>query len=172
MKPLLLLLASLFLASCGFESRLVASPTADGKFWVVEKPLRYRHPKTNELHEVPRGFATDLASVPRLFWSAFPPCGNYTPAAVVHDYLYWEQPAGMTREAADKILLTAMEESDVKWTTRQAIYRAVRVGGQSAWDGNNRLKRSGESRRVPENLMNFAPDLTWEQLERRIPSAR
>ena len=38
--------------------------------------------------EIPNGFITDFASVPRLFWNIFPPIGNYRNAAIVHDYLY------------------------------------------------------------------------------------
>ena len=37
--------------------------------------------------EVPAGFECDGASVPKAFWSRFPPFGKYLPAAVVHDLL-------------------------------------------------------------------------------------
>lgn len=37
--------------------------------------------------EVPDGFVTDGASVPRALWWLFPPTGRYFLAAVVHDYL-------------------------------------------------------------------------------------
>lgn len=82
--PLLLLLIA---TGCALKTPLSATVTADGKYWVVNRPLIYEHPKTKQRFEVPRGFVTDLASVPRLFWMALPPCGNYTPAAVVHDYI-------------------------------------------------------------------------------------
>lgn len=36
---------------------------------------------------VPEGFVTDLASVPRAFWEIMRPEGRYAYAAVVHDYL-------------------------------------------------------------------------------------
>lgn len=168
----LLLLATILLPPCGFQTRMVASATADGKFWVIEQPLRYEDTKSGKMIEVPRGFATDFASVPRLFWSAFPPCGDYTPSAVVHDYLYWEQPPGIDRKSADDLLLTAMEESDVDWSSRQSIYRAVRLGGQRAWDTNAKLKRAGTIRMVPEKFMNYPPNETWEQLEKRIRLSR
>ena len=37
-------------------------------------------------YDVPEGFVTDGASVPRIFWSVFPPVGRYFVAAIVHDY--------------------------------------------------------------------------------------
>jgi hypothetical protein len=36
---------------------------------------------------IPSGFATDLASVPRIFWVLLPPDGTYERAAVLHDAL-------------------------------------------------------------------------------------
>ena len=63
-------------------------------------------PDVGQEHEyapvrVPIGFVTDFASVPRLFWSLLRPDGLYAYAAVVHDYLYWEQP--IAKEKADNI---------------------------------------------------------------------
>src|SRR5262245_60709692 len=42
---------------------------------------------------VPAGFVTDFASIPRAFWSLLRPDGRYTHPAIVHDYLYWTQTA-------------------------------------------------------------------------------
>lgn len=36
---------------------------------------------------VPKGFITDGASVPKMFWNLLPPWGEYGQAAVLHDYL-------------------------------------------------------------------------------------
>jgi len=37
---------------------------------------------------IPKNFRTDGASVPRLFWSIFPPNRtDYLPCAIIHDYL-------------------------------------------------------------------------------------
>ena len=51
----------------------------------------------------PAGFETDFASVPRLFWRIVPPWGRYSPAAVVHDFLY--HTGLVTRAEADRIFL-------------------------------------------------------------------
>ena len=54
---------------------------------------------------------------------------------------------------------------------REAIYRAVRAGGQSAWDENRKAKAQGRIRHVPERFLDFGPNDTWEEIEKRIRSA-
>jgi len=109
--------------------------------------------------EVPTGFVTDLTSIPRVFWQALRPEGRYAYAAVVHDYLYWEQ--NRPREEADEILKFAMEDSKVDPKVVKAIYLAVRTFGQTAWDNNVKLKKSGEHR----FLKTFPKDFTisWSE---------
>lgn len=38
-------------------------------------------------YTVPKGFITDLVSIPRIFWGIWPPFGEYLAASIVHDYL-------------------------------------------------------------------------------------
>lgn len=76
---------------------------------------------------VPAGFVTDLASVPRLFWSVFPPDGDYAKAAVIHDYLYAS--GQYSRLWADEIFNEAMGVLGVNPVTRWLIYKAVRLFG-------------------------------------------
>ncbi len=172
MKILFTILMILTVAGCAMKSPMVATPTGDGKYWVLLAPLVYEHLETGDIYKIPRGFVTDLASVPRLFWTAFPPCGKYTSAAVVHDYLYWNQANGCDRECADDILLIAMEESGVGYITRKAIYRAVRTGGRFAWNSNKEQKASGAIRVIPEEFMNFEVYESWEQIQNRIKSRK
>lgn len=98
--------------------------------------------------DVPTGFVTDFASIPRAFWSLLPTDGDYAYAAVVHDYLYWTQTR--PRAAADQILKMAMQDFKISKTTIEIVYRGVRVGGGSAWSGNAKLKASGEGRILKE----------------------
>lgn len=101
---------------------------------------------------VPTGFVTDFASIPRLFWVVLAPDDDYMLAAVVHDWLYWQQ--DLNREQADQALRYGMEELRVEAWKTAAIYRAVRLFGQAAWDGNAELKQAGERRvlkRVPQD---------------------
>lgn len=92
--------------------------------------------------KVPQGFVTDLASVPRIFWSIFPPFGKYTPAAIVHDFLYSKYNiTGINRTLADKIFLFIMEELGVGYLKRKAMYQAVRSFGERSWKA--KLKNEG-----------------------------
>ncbi|TKB69473.1 MAG: DUF1353 domain-containing protein [Nitrospira sp.] len=112
---------------------------------------------------VPKGFVTDFASIPRIFWSALRPDGEYAYAAVVHDYLYWTQTR--SREEADQILKMAMEDFKISALTVGAMYSAVRVGGGSSWDGNAQKKSQGEKRilaKFPQD-----PRMKWEDWKQR-----
>lgn len=120
-------------------------------------------PQRYEPVVVPKGFVTDFASIPRLFWSALPPDGEYAYAAVVHDYLYWSQTR--SREEADDILKIAMEDFKVGTVKAGAIYAAVRVAGKAAWTGNAEKKAQEEKRilaRFPQD-----PRITWEDWKQR-----
>lgn len=80
---------------------------------------------------VPPGFATDLASIPRLFWWAFPPDGQYAKAAVLHDFLYTE--SVYSRQWADNLFLEAMSACQVPAVTKWLVYTAVRLWGWRFW---------------------------------------
>lgn len=89
---------------------------------------------SDRIIEVPVGFVTDFASVPRLFWRIVPPWGAYSPAAVVHDYLY--QNHLVSREEADRIFLELMTVLGVLPWKRKTMYWAVRIGGWVAWNAS------------------------------------
>ena len=57
--------------------------------WEVLQSFTYEvgHLGSGESIEVPAGFVSDLASVPRIFWPFLPPDGDYSQAAVLHDWL-------------------------------------------------------------------------------------
>ena len=111
----------------------------------------------------PTGFVTDLASIPAVFYSLLRPDGEYAYAAIIHDYLYWTQTR--PRDEADDIFNMAMEDFEIGTVKRQAIYRAVRIGGQFAWDNNAEAKAKGEQRilrRFPQD-----PRMRWETWKQR-----
>jgi len=102
--------------------------------------------------EAPAGFVTDLASIPRIFWSVLPTNGDYVYAAVIHDYLYWAQYT--TKDEADKILDLCMDDFGIGAVTRATIIGGVSVFGQRAWDANKEARESGQSRllkKFPDN---------------------
>ena len=115
---------------------------------IFRAPFAFISPSLGRI-EIEEGFDTDYASVPRGLWNLYPPDGEYSPAAWVHDYLYWYQALGdgglpIQREQADQVFLEAMQALGIGWFTRSVLYRAVRMGGGGPWEANRR-KRAGES---------------------------
>lgn len=88
----------------------------DRHFILLSELIFYHHP-SDLLIKVPVGFSTDLASVPRLLWSIFPPLGKYSKAAVIHDYLLLNLlKFNITKQNVHDIFYDAMIISDVpKW---------------------------------------------------------
>jgi Protein of unknown function (DUF1353) len=131
--------------------------------YVLTQPIAWK-PNANDQDEfqevsVPKGFVTDFASIPQAFWSQLRPDGEYTYAAIVHDYLYWTQ--ARPRVVADEILRLAMQDFPIDILTIWTIYGAVRVAGGFAWRNNAKLKAAGERRvlkRTPQD-----PTVTWQE---------
>ncbi len=105
----------------------------DSYLWRVISPFEYHIGEigSGQVITVPVGVITDLASVPRLLWTIFPPLGKYSKAAILHDYLY-DQAIG-TKEWADKIFLEAMEVLGVPKWRRILMYWAVRLFGRGRY---------------------------------------
>jgi len=61
----------------------------DKNWWVIVDPhyLDVEHDGAELRLEVPEGYLTDGASVPRSLWRLFPPHGPYSRAAFFHDLL-------------------------------------------------------------------------------------
>lgn len=110
-----------------FKDPLITEKLLDGKNWRIVKGFRYTTNQGRHI-DVPDGFVTDFASIPRGLWNLFPPTGKYGHAAVVHDYLY--RNTNEPQEYCDKIFLDGMEELHVNWLVRHIIYRAVRLFGR------------------------------------------
>jgi len=129
-----------------FTDILTVSPLADGRTWVTRKEFGYDIGKEDSGNsiDVPIGFMTDFASIPRPLWAFLPRWGKYGNAAVIHDYCYWEQ--RFTRKESDIIFREAMQVLEVPGYKRFLIYHAVRLGGWLAWSGNNQKKKQGISR--------------------------
>jgi hypothetical protein len=146
----------------GYEGPLILSRFVDPMYFLYS-PIKWVPPQGNHdpvlaAFTVPKGFVTDLASIPRVFWSALKPDGNYAYSAILHDYMYWTQ--SRPRAAADAILRQSMIDFHVATATVATIYQAVRIGGQKAWDDNRGVKNSGESRiltQFPDD-----PTISWD----------
>lgn len=79
---------------------------------------------------VPKGFVTDLASIPRILSPLFPKVGDNLPAAVLHDWLYSKKcTEKVDRKEADIFFLNMMAKWGVKPWRRYLMYYAVRLFG-------------------------------------------
>ena len=150
---------------------VAAAPTpylhgfADGVNWIVQSPLIHEIGKDGSaVVIVPRGFVSDLASIPeplQILRGRVPNSRRYINASLVHDYLYWRQDC--TRAQADNIMSIAMMEAGVPALERRLVYEAVRRFGQAAWDGNRRARQSGLVRTVAPPNDVVPPTGTWTE---------
>lgn len=116
-----------------FTRRLTATKLNKDK-WVVEISFRY-YVTESDFIDVPAGFVTDLASVPFGLRNVFPKDGDWTQAAVLHDYLYNQRKVhGRKRKECDSIFLEAMKVLGVSWWQRNAMFLAVRSCGWTYWN--------------------------------------
>lgn len=115
-----------------FHSPLATERVYDGgPPYRLTRALRFSSDVMKSTVVVPKGFRTDLGSVPRLplaYWLF----GNVADeAAVVHDFAYG---SGMvTREMADKIFLEAMKSCGTPAWRRWPMFIGVRLFGSSRY---------------------------------------
>jgi len=123
-----------------FTEPLVVTPLPDGKTWIILNDFGYEigEEDSGNIINVPIGTYTDFASIPRALWAVFPRWGKYGNAAVIHDWMYWDQ--SRSRKEADDIFLEGMEVLKVPKWKRRAIFSAVRTFGRMAWKSNQRKK--------------------------------
>ena len=145
------LVAALLAAACAPARPIEAiglRPIGDAKNWMLLEPLTYRVSESGDSIVVPAGFVTDFASIPPRLQSLISPLGPHLLPAVVHDYLYWQQ--GCSRAQADSLFLKAMTEMLVSRGEREAMYLAVSKFGGGAWTANQRDRKLGLPRIVPQ----------------------
>lgn len=89
---------------------------------------------------VPAGFQCDGASVPRFLWSSVSPAidPRTLRAAICHDYLYRNAPAGWTRKDADELFYDFIRADGLSWWSSQKAYWGVRLFGGSSWQGGEK----------------------------------
>lgn len=91
-------------------NRVILKPYLKDRFKLVED---YRYKDIN----IPKGYQTNGANIPRVFWSLFPPNSpEYLSAVVIHDYLCDEAKSKADYKYADKMLYEVMIALEVaKW---------------------------------------------------------
>ena len=126
-----------------FTEILTVSPLPNGTSWVLRKPFGYDvgHEDSGETIEIPAGFTTDFASIPRFLWGMLPCWGKYGNAAVIHDYCYWEQK--YPRRRADEIFREAMGVLRVSRIKIRILYWMVRLFGWIHWRKRRKDKQNG-----------------------------
>lgn len=122
-------------------------PFADGTHWVLEAPMTYDRRDGWPPIIVPRGFVTDLTSVPKSLRSFVSVVGPYVRAAVLHDYLFWTQ--GCTRGQADRIMYYAMIDSGTPQRKARKIYRGLKIGSERAYRNNQAERAQGLPKFLP-----------------------
>ena len=130
------LLSLALLAGCTY--RVGALPRFDGPvvveqhgpWWIMWQALVYED--VGRHVDVPAGFTTGFASVPRLFWAILPPDDpEYTGASIVHDRLY--ETCELSRADSDRVFYQAMGVNGTPQWKRLVMYYAVRWFGASAY---------------------------------------
>ena len=111
----------------------------------------YCYPPTGEVFLVPSGYETDFASIPGAARGIINPFGDHAEAAVIHDWLYAVGESD-SRPSADGIFRYAMKEQGVNIVRRNAMHRAVRMGGNTAYG------REEEWRFRDPRTLNDAPE--------------
>lgn len=117
--------------------QLVAEPisTWGRATWRLTAPLIYQSERYAQVIEVPAGYETDFASVPRLPLSWLLTGDTVHSAAVVHDYLYH---LGMSRRSiCDAIFREAMRATGVPAWRAWLMWMAVRLWGWMFWASAN-----------------------------------
>lgn len=107
----------------------IESSSEDGKTHRLESPFPVR--LDDKLIIIPKGFESDLDSVPRVPLAYWLVKGRAYKAAWLHDYLY---ATGAPRKYADEAIRAAMKAEGVHGFWRAWIYGGVRVGGWKAYN--------------------------------------
>jgi Protein of unknown function (DUF1353) len=156
-----------YFASLGGNQPPVLVPFASGDFWIVDQPVGWMPDASDGPGvvrvDVPRGFVTDLGSVPSYLWALLQQAGHYGEAVIYHDWLYWEQ--SCAREVADRVLDRALHDLSVDSATHEAVVAGVRLFGGSYWAELAAEKAAGGKRllrRLPDE-----PTMTWDEWRRR-----
>lgn len=72
--------------------------------------------------KVPKGFVTDMGTIPRFLWFLFDPVNQYAKATIIHDYAL----SIKEREEADRIFKEALLMLDIpKWRVQTMYFSVV-----------------------------------------------
>jgi hypothetical protein len=107
-----------------FLSTLELAVISDNKFNLIED---FHVAISGKLLTIPKGFTTDLASVPRIPIAYLAVGARGHKAAVVHDYLYLNKL--FPRSHCDAVFREGLKECGLSWWEVYTMYLGVRIGG-------------------------------------------
>lgn len=102
------------------------------KFWRLLQPIAVNLTNGQTI-EIPKGFVTDLSSVPRFLWGIAPPFGDFLLAAIIHDFLYTNHI--QNRSFCDDEMFTWSNVLNANKLDNFIRWVAVRLFGKRWWDG-------------------------------------
>lgn len=131
-----------------FVTKEIEVRVVDDTTWELLKPVTYR--LGSREFQVPVGYHTDFASVPRATSWLYPRTGAYSAAAIIHDYLITDVlPTGeIDSTRVDWVFRDAMKNLGVPFARRWVMWAGVRLGAI----GNPR-RRAGSLRTLPQVLL-------------------
>lgn len=107
-------------------------PTASGKWKLCDNMIIHID---NTYHAVPRGFKTDLASIPRPLWWLYSPTDfDSIASAVLHDWHYCCAP-NVTRLQADEVFYYGLIAQGMPKARASLYYYGVRSWGWLFYTG-------------------------------------
>lgn len=111
----------------GIVGTVCIRPFKDYRFLTCSELNFYFNEKTLV---VPEGFETDLASIPRIFWSIVPPYNTSLIApAIVHDWLY-SRKTDINRFDCDNIFYELLVKNHMSKFLAGILYYCVRAFGR------------------------------------------
>ncbi len=115
------------------EVELVNQQAAQGRgTWRLTSAFSYDSDVATAHFEVPAGFETDFASVPRIPIFFMLVGDIASEAAIIHDYLYSTKQ--VSRATADKVLREAAKVAGCPQWQAEILYLGVRLGGWYVWN--------------------------------------
>lgn len=105
---------------------------------------------------VPKGYQTDLLSIPKVLWPILSPFGAGAWGALPHDELYSTrfslpgQSDSDARAMADRILFDAAKDSGASQVRAGIIYSGVRAGGWWPWKQGSAEEASDDLQAMAE----------------------
>ena len=125
-----------------FERPILFPPESAGQPW--ELAADWRILWRGKVYQLPMGFGTDGASIPRALWRI---CG--TPldvprlyAALVHDYVYSGGCPEMSRADADALYREMLVALGIPSWKARIEWLALRLFGRSHWNNNGEAESS------------------------------